>query len=277
MVEVHVSKQFVGCQLDFDFQLQSEEFVVIRGISGSGKTSLLNMISGIITPDSGTVSCSSKVLFDSQRKINVPLNQRRIAYVFQADSLFPNMTVEENICFGGVEKDSALFEELISKFGIETLLKSKPHQLSGGQKQKVQLARAIAQQTPLLLLDEPFSSLDTHSREIVKSALLYFKSKFKFSVIMVSHFTEDWYGIASRLLRVESGKLIEECMSSQVSMSNEYSGTLISSQEVSSGHLLRIEVSGMVVTLFSAENVQIPIGSEVKVDHTGMMPKIYTL
>ena len=175
-VEVDIEKEFHGrkqrkkkgrkpsfsmhCSFD-----AGSDFVVLFGCSGSGKTTALRCIAGLENPDAGTIKINDTVYFDSRKKVNLPPQKRKIGYMFQENALFPHMNVRQNIEFGlkgmsSMEKTDRV-NEMLGLVGIEELEFAYPDELSGGQKQKVALARALAPNPEVLLLDEPFSSLDT--------------------------------------------------------------------------------------------------------------------
>ena len=153
--------------LDINFEMENE-LVVLFGPSGSGKTTLFKCISGIIEPDNGIIAVGSNVYYDKDKKINIPIQKRNLGYVFQNDTLFPHMNIRKNIECGlkSWEKENreTRFMEVLDLLHIEELETRYPSQLSGGQKQRVALARALAPKPEILLLDEPFSALDTEIR-----------------------------------------------------------------------------------------------------------------
>lgn len=151
------------------FHLQAE-FVVgdgilgIMGMSGSGKSMTLKCIAGIETRDSGRIVLNGRVLFDSEKRINLPPQKRRVGYLFQEYALFPHMTVRQNILAGMGKKSAAQAEDYLHRFGLDGLENQYPDQLSGGQKQRTALARMLAAEPQAILLDEPFSASDSHLR-----------------------------------------------------------------------------------------------------------------
>ena len=176
-LKVHIKKDYGSFKLNVDFET-SHAPLAILGSSGSGKSLTLKCIAGIEKPDEGYIELNGRVLFDSEKKINLTPQQRKVGYLFQNYALFPNMNVVQNIMCGlthyQCKKGSTLkqkYEEKLRKvveflefFQLKGLEKHKPHQLSGGQQQRVALARILASQPEVLLLDEPFSALDEHLR-----------------------------------------------------------------------------------------------------------------
>jgi len=159
-----VKKAFM---LDVSFEMKNE-LVVLFGPSGSGKTTLFKCISGITEPDDGKITVGSKVYYDKDQKINLPIQKRNLGYVFQNYTLFPHMNVRKNIECGlkswEKEEKEERVVEMLNLLHIEELENRYPSQLSGGQKQRVALARALAPKPGILLLDEPFSALDMEIR-----------------------------------------------------------------------------------------------------------------
>ncbi len=206
---VDIKKKLGDFTLDVKFENKSSETISIFGLSGSGKSITLKCIAGIIKPDSGRIVINDTVVFDSEKKINLPPQQRNVGYLPQSYSLFPNMTVEQNIKTGFLKhknKDKAiLVKDFIDKFELQNVIHLYPHQLSGGQQQRVALARALATSPELLLLDEPFSSLDIQ----IKSQLMYdfikTLSEYKSDVIFVSHSKEDVYSLSYKVCTISDG------------------------------------------------------------------------
>ena len=146
-----------------------DESIALLGASGCGKSMTLKCIAGIETPDRGRIVVDDVVLFDSEKKINLTPQQRRTGLLFQNYALFPNMTVYKNICAGArrerdSQKRNRMIQSIMENFGLTELADRYPHQLSGGQQQRVALARILVSSPRILLLDEPFSALDSHLR-----------------------------------------------------------------------------------------------------------------
>ena len=188
---VDVSKDYGKFQLNVHFE-HNQGILGMLGASGSGKSLTLKLISGILTPDRGKIILDNRVLYDSERKINLPPKKRKVGYLFQNYALFPNMTVEKNILCGlHWEKDKRRKREkmqsVIELLRIKELLKKYPAQLSGGQQQRTALARILVSEPELLLLDEPFSALDSYLRDQLQIQFLEILIVFDKEVILVSH------------------------------------------------------------------------------------------
>lgn len=176
----------------------SEGVTVIRGASGSGKTTFLNLLSGLLTPEEGYIKLREKVLFDKGNKIDVPVKNRDMGYVFQNYHLFPHMTVLENIMYGIINQkkdkmDLSKSEKLDYALSTMDTLKvlhlkdRKPQETSGGEKQRIAFARAIVTKPSLLLLDEPFSALDEDTKDVMYKEFLFIKNTYEIPTILVSH------------------------------------------------------------------------------------------
>ena len=212
MLEVKVRKTLPGFNLEVDFSTQ-KEILTILGPSGSGKTMTLKCIAGLVRPDTGYIKLNDRVLFDSQKHINLPPRQRRVGFVFQNYALFPHLTVNDNIAYGlGRRSSGATKSEiagLLDKMHIQGLGQRYPGQLSSGQQQRVALARALFQQPEVLLLDEPFSALDTQRKEQLEYELLSLKQSYNGDMLFVTHDVAQGYKLGSRIAVFESGRIVQ--------------------------------------------------------------------
>jgi molybdate transport system ATP-binding protein len=159
------------------------------GPSGAGKTTVLNLIAGVLRPDFGAIRLGDRTLFDSEQRIDVPLHLRRIGYVFQDYQLFPHLTVAQNLAYGAKRSKQTTIpqERLIEILGLGPLLKQYPRTLSGGEQQRVALGRALASGPELLLLDEPVSALDMDRKSSILSYLETVLCEFQLPAVIVSH------------------------------------------------------------------------------------------
>ncbi|MEG4489353.1 molybdate ABC transporter permease subunit [Microcoleus sp. D2_18a_B4] len=206
-----IFKPLSSFALDVGFDIGPEVLGVL-GASGSGKSMTLRCIAGLETPSSGKIAVNGKVLFDSAQGINVASKDRRIGFLFQNYALFPHLTVAQNIAFGlqhlsESEQKLRVKEQLIS-VQMSGLENRYPHELSGGQQQRVALARAIAPSPELLLLDEPFSALDTHLRSQLEQELMQTLANYRGITLFVSHNLEEVYRVCKNLLVLAEGKPI---------------------------------------------------------------------
>ena len=170
---------------NLSFKVSKNQIGLIRGVSGVGKTSLLNIISGLKTPDSGTIILNNITLND--KGTNLQTEKRNIGYVFQDFALFPHINTKKNMQYAMSKKDENLFKDLVSDLNMGEHLNKMPHELSGGQQQRVALIRAILMKPSILLLDEPFSNLDEENFLICKSVIKKIIKLFEIPCLLVSH------------------------------------------------------------------------------------------
>ncbi|AHW60015.1 molybdate transport system ATP-binding protein [Draconibacterium orientale] len=209
----------MNAALSFHIKLQRKDFALdvkadipngitgIFGPSGHGKTSLLNSIAGIVTPDSGYIRLNGDTLLDSNKKVNVKIRQRRVGYVFQDERLFPHYTIRKNLLYGEKNPDPELFDEVIDTLQIAHLLNKKPEQCSGGEKQRAAIGRAIISGSKILLMDEPFSALDVNLRREIIPYLNRVHQKFSLPILIVSHDLPDLLSLTDNLLLLKNGQL----------------------------------------------------------------------
>jgi len=181
------------------------ETVALVGPSGAGKTTVLRAISGLTRPASGRIELDGSVLFDSEAGIDVAPERRRVGFVFQDYALFPHMTVEQNVRYGGGDR----VDDLLERLGIAKLARAKPDSLSGGERQRVGLARALARDPGVLLLDEPLSALDAHTRTTVRAELRELLESFDLPTLLVTHDYEDAAALADRIGVLVEGRLLQ--------------------------------------------------------------------
>lgn len=209
MVTVDIFKKLRYFDLNISFQLD-KEVLAIQGPSGAGKTTILECIAGIKKPDMGTIIFDDKMFFSGCKNINMPVRERKLGYVFQNYALFPHMTVKKNILFGleciGI-KDSSFPDYLMDAFKISRLADRYPSQISGGEKQRAALARALAPRPRLLLLDEPFSALDNDTKMAVYDVFYEIRKKYSMTVILVTHDEEEACIMGGKILRVKDGSI----------------------------------------------------------------------
>ena len=209
MLVVQIYKKLAEFDLDVSFQVQ-DNILGLMGASGSGKSMILKCIAGIETPDRGRIVLNNRVLFDSEKKINVPIQKRNVGYMFQSYALFPNMSVYENVSVGlkarKIKDEDIVVRKVMRQFQISELVSRYPKQLSGGQRQRVALARLMAYEPDVLLLDEPFSALDEDLKEDLLQKL---KSELQISkpVIFVSHDKEEVNKLCDLKYKIKQGKI----------------------------------------------------------------------
>jgi len=217
---VDIEKKLGNFHLQVSFSSHAGTLGLLGG-SGAGKSLILRCIAGIETPTKGRIVVNGRVLFDSAQQINLPSCDRRIGFLFQNYALFPHLTVAQNIAFGLPQGLSALHErQVVEKqliaFKLEGLGDRYPQQLSGGQQQRVALARALASQPEVLLLDEPFSALDTYLRSQLEQQMITTLADYPGVTLFVTHNMEEAYRLCPRLLVIEHGKVIQHDAKSEI-------------------------------------------------------------
>jgi molybdate ABC transporter permease protein len=211
-LSVKIQKQLPDFELDIAFTSNHRPLGLL-GASGAGKSMVLRCIAGIETPDQGQIILNGRILFDSEQGINLPPCARRVGFLFQNYALFPHWTVAENIAFGLAKNTPktqirAAVTTLLTQVHLEEFGHRYPRQLSGGQQQRVALARALASQPEILLLDEPFSALDTYLRSQLEQQLISLLSIYQGVTLLVTHNLEEAYRVCDHLLVVDQGKAI---------------------------------------------------------------------
>ncbi|WP_017325361.1 molybdate ABC transporter permease subunit [Synechococcus sp. PCC 7336] len=209
-LSVALIKHLPGFSLDISFSTDSQPLGLL-GASGAGKSLILRCIAGIETPDRGRIVLNGRVLFDSERGINLPSCDRRVGVLFQNYALFPHLSVAQNIAFGlpgklTVRQRQQIVEEQLAAMQLEGMGDRYPTALSGGQQQRVAMARVLTSQPEVLLLDEPFSALDTHLRYLMERDLKLRLERFSGITLFVTHNIEEAYRICSNLLVMDRGR-----------------------------------------------------------------------
>ena len=217
MLHVQLSKTFAPGRLrHFAINVKFTAPVgvtVIFGPSGSGKTTLLQCIAGLLSPERGLISIGNDPIFDSERKLDVAPQQRRIGYVFQDLALFPHMTVAENVAFGIRENGNRRAEvvrDVLERFSIAHVAAHRPAEISGGERQRVALARALVTQPRLLLLDEPFSALDDPLKVEIIADLKQWLEEHRIPVLFVTHDRSEAGALGERMLFMNEGNVTDK-------------------------------------------------------------------
>lgn len=211
MLEARIHKKLWHFTLDLEFTVGNDEILVLWGPSGAGKTTTLECLAGLRNPGQGCIRLDGQLLYSDGEKVNLPARLRSIGYLFQDYALFPHMTVKQNVCYG-LESDKGKsnsvpvdYQTLLDSFGILHLLDRYPGQLSGGEQQRVALARALVCRPRLLLLDEPFSSLDRASRSRLRQELLRLHQQWQIPMVLVTHDEEDAELLGHKILPLRAG------------------------------------------------------------------------
>jgi molybdate transport system ATP-binding protein len=218
---------------DHEFRLRStfsttDKALVLFGPSGSGKTLTLQAVAGLLTPDEGRITVDGHVLFDSAAGVNLPTRKRGVGYVFQDYALFPHMTVWNNVAFGLrtlmgklSSEDKDRVDELLSIFGLDRRAKVFPSSLSGGQKQRTAMARALAPNPRILLLDEPFSALDQPLRLRMRMELTKVIETFDIPIVLVTHDADEVEAFAETVVVYHRGQVVGIHSAAEISARGE--------------------------------------------------------
>ncbi len=211
MLQVSIQKQLEAFALQVSFVLASHGITVLWGASGSGKTTLLQCLAGLLRPDAGRIACREAVWFDAERGVCLAPERRRLGYVFQDVRLFPHLSVRSNILFGRRFRgpSGVSFEDVVALLGLGRLLHRTPSDLSGGEKQRVAVGRALLACPELLLMDEPLTGLDRGKREEIMAYVKAIPERFGVPILYVTHSDAERRFLADRVLNLEDGKLTE--------------------------------------------------------------------
>ena len=210
MLEVQIYKKLAEFDLDVSFQV-NDNILGLMGASGSGKSMTLKCIAGIETPDQGRIVLNDRVLFDSEKKINVPIQKRNVGYMFQSYALFPNMDVYENISVGlrarKVKDVDIVVRKVMKQFQISELASRYPKQLSGGQRQRLSIARAIVRKPEIYIFDDSFSALDFKTDAKLREALAASCKETKSTVLLVAQRISSILH-ADQIIVLDEGKMV---------------------------------------------------------------------
>lgn len=218
MIQVRVARRFpagpesAGFALEVEFQA-AEGVTVLFGASGAGKTLILDSIAGFVRPDSGRILLDDEILFDAAARVNLPPQRRHCGYVFQNYALFPHMTLRKNLQFAA-ERSPRLerhrrVNEMIEKFRLGGVAGRRPHEVSGGEKQRCSIARALIGSPKLLLLDEPARGLDAPLRTELYAVLRQVRSEFRVPALLVTHDLDECFEMADTMLVLDQGRIVQ--------------------------------------------------------------------
>ena len=208
MLQVCVSRRLGALRLDVEFDVGASEILAVHGPSGSGKTTLVNVLAGLERPDRGRIVIGERVLFDSERGIDVKPETRRVGYVFQDSRLFPHMSVASNLRYGRHRDGAKIdFDHVVDLLDLRALLRRRPRFLSGGEKQRVAIGRALLSGPQILLLDEPLASIDPQRKAEILPFIRRLRDVFRLPIIYVTHAPDEIARIADRTIRIEDGRL----------------------------------------------------------------------
>ena len=257
MIEIDIHKRLLSTTGNFNLKVSCRinkgQFVSIFGSSGAGKTSILRLIAGLTQQDSGSITVNNSTWFDSTNRTNLNPQKRKVGFVFQDYTLFPNMTVKENLEFAlnkGQSKD--VINELIQTIELTDLQDRKPETLSGGQKQRVALARALVQKPSILLLDEPLSALDGKMRNKLQDYILKVHKKYNLTTFLVSHDISEVFKLSDHVIKLENGSILKQGTPEELFLDNKTTG-----KYKTIGTILSIQPSDVIniVSVLSNNNI----------------------
>jgi len=257
------------------------DFISLYGKSGAGKTSTLRMLSGLMTPDSGSIIVNDDIWYNSKENINVKPQLRNIGYVFQDYALFPNMTVLENLKYARPSSYSKqLLTDLIDIVELGDLQNQKPITLSGGQKQRVALARAVVQEPKLLLLDEPLAALDRAIRVKLQDYLSELHQKQKLTTVLISHDIAEIMKLSGTVMMIDNGKITNQGSPEDIFVNNSVSGKFKFTGEVLSikkedvVYIVTVLIQNQIVKVIAekSEIKSLAVGDQVMVASKAFNP-----
>lgn len=281
MISLNIKKELHGSNgvmnLDINLSLQNGEFIALSGVSGSGKTTLLRVLAGL-EEAFGEIIVDGEIWLNE--KIKKPIQKRDIGFVFQDYALFENLSVIDNLLY--VKKDKDLAKQLLSLTDLYELKNRYPNSLSGGQKQRVSLCRALMKRPKILLMDEPLSALDPHMRLKLQDEILTLHKEFKTTTIMVSHDPSEIYKLASRVLVLKDGKIIDDglpkdiLLKTQGSQKFSFEGELLDIIKVDVINIAIVAIGQQIVevVISNIEAQNLIIGEKVNVSTKAFSPTI---
>jgi molybdate transport system ATP-binding protein len=200
-----IKKEIKAFSIDVAFDCPAGKTLSLIGPSGAGKTTIIRMLAGLERPDEGHIIYDDMTFYEGQRRVNISPQKRQLGYVFQDYTLFPHLTIAQNAAFNA--QDLKEVDYLIDYFGLTELRNRKPHQVSGGERQRCAICQALSTHPRLLLLDEPFSALDVETRRVLREELKKIKDERAMTVIYVTHDIHEAYFIGDVILPIVDGRV----------------------------------------------------------------------
>lgn len=281
MIKIDIKKELHGSfgsmLLDIDLSINIGEFVALSGVSGSGKTTILRALAGLETAN-GKIVVEDDIWLD--KDYSKAIQKRDIGFVFQDYALFPNLSVLQNLLY--VKKDLGLAHYLLNMTDLYELRDRYPDSLSGGQKQRVSLCRALMKKPKILLLDEPLSALDPNMRTKLQDEILMLHKEFKTTTIMVSHDPSEMYKLASRVLVLKEGKIINDGLAKDILLKTEgsqkfsFEGELLDIINVDVINIAVVAIGQQIVevVISKKEAVNLKIGQRVSISTKAFTPNL---
>lgn len=233
MLQISIQQSLGKLQLSVETSINAHGVTAILGRSGAGKSSLMNLIAGLSQGATGKICLNGRVLFDSDEKVNLPPEKRHVGYVFQEARLFPHYSVMQNLQYGYKRSNSEIFSQIVALLGIRHLLSRFPAHLSGGEKQRVAIGRALLSEPEVLLLDEPLSALDLPRKQELLNYLRQLTQTLQIPILYVTHHLDEVIALADQMLILDNGKMLAHGSTMQVWHSQAFSPWQPHSQKIS--------------------------------------------
>lgn len=287
MISINIKKLLTGAKgkmlLEINTQIEAQNLVALYGKSGVGKTTLLRILGGLVTPDEGEIIVNNKVWFSSTKGINLKPQKRNVGFVFQDYALFPNMTVRENLTFA-LNKNQPLkiIDELIQLIELEELQNRKPKTLSGGQQQRVALARALVKKPSILMLDEPLSALDYEIRYKLQEYILQVHQKYGLTTLLISHDLSEIIRMSNKVIEIKDGKIAKTGTPSEVfhvetfNSKFQFTGTVLKIEKQDFLYILTVRIGKDVVKIVAdeSEGNKLNVGNHILVSAKAFNPVV---
>jgi molybdate transport system ATP-binding protein len=287
MIEITIQKKLTSAlgamSLDINTTIEKGNLVTIYGKSGAGKTTILRILAGLLSPDKGEIKVNETTWLNTTQGINLKPQKRKIGFVFQDYALFPNMNVRENLLFAlNKGNDTKTVDHLIEIIELGELQNRKPETLSGGQKQRVALARALVQKPAILMLDEPLSALDSEIRFKLQQYILTVHKEYKLTTLLISHDISEILRMSDKVLELDNGKIIQQGTPNEVfkytalNAKFQFTGTIVDIVKQDFIFILTVRIGKDLVKVVAdeSEGEQLLIGDKILVSSKAFNPVI---